>query len=332
MKQDEIILQVKNPKNHEIGFVPVKYIKDLNAAIRNGLSKDVVNMAEIMMDHRINKIATTIASSPQTRIVLIAGPSSSGKTTFSKRLTLHLMANGKKPYPISLDDYFLDRHRTPKDESGDYDYESLYALDLDLLQSHIRTLLGGGEIELPHYDFQSGESRKSGCRLRLDDDMILLFEGIHGLNPELTSQISDESKFRIYASVLAPIQINEDHAISKTDSRLVRRILRDYRYRGTSPHATIDRWPSVRRGEDKWVFPYQQYADVEFNSATFYEMSVLRNKVLPILAEISADQPEHEVADRLRRLLLQFTPIEDVSVTPPVSLLREFMGGSSFRY
>ena len=332
MKQDEIILQVKSPKTHEIEFVPVKYIKDLNAAIRKGLTKDVVNMAEILMDHRINNIATTIASSSHTRVVLVAGPSSSGKTTFSKRLTLHLMANGKKPYPISLDDYFVDRHITPRDESGDYDYESLYALNLELLQEHIRTLLNGGEIELPHYDFQSGRSTKSGCRLHLDDDMILLFEGIHGLNPELTSQINDGNKFKIYASVLAPIQVNKDHAISRTDSRLIRRILRDYRYRGTSPHDTIDRWPSVRRGEDKWVFPYQQYADVEFNSATFYEMSVLRNKVLPILAEISVDQPEHEVANRLRRLLLQFTPIEDVSLTPPVSLLREFMGGSSFKY
>ncbi len=332
MKRDEIILQVKSPKTHEIEFIPVKYIKDLNAAIRKGLTKDVVNMAEIMMDHRINNIATTIASSSHTRVVLIAGPSSSGKTTFSKRLTLHLMANGKKPYPISLDDYFVDRHITPRDESGDYDYESLYALNLELLQEHIRTLLNGGEIELPHYDFQSGQSTRSGCRLHLDDDMILLFEGIHGLNPELTSQINDGNKFKIYASVLAPIQVNKDHAISRTDSRLIRRILRDYRYRGTSPHDTIDRWPSVRRGEDKWVFPYQQYADVEFNSATFYEMSVLRNKVLPILAEISADQPEHEVANRLRRLLLQFTPIEDVSLTPPVSLLREFMGGSSFKY
>lgn len=332
MKQDEVILQVNNPKTHAIEFIPVKYIKDLNTAIRKGLTKDVVNMVEILMDHRINNIATTIAFSPQARVVLIAGPSSSGKTTFSKRLTLHLMANGKKPYPISLDDYFLDRERTPRDEKGDYDYESLYALDLELLQNHIETLLKGGEIELPHYDFHTGQSMKSGCRLHLDDDMILLFEGIHGLNPELTSQIDDKNKFKIYASVLAPIQIDKDHAISRTDSRLVRRILRDYRYRGTSPHDTINRWPSVRRGEDKWVFPYQQHADVEFNSATFYEMSVLRNKVLPILAEISADQPEHEVADRLRKLLLQFTPIEDVSSTPPVSLLREFMGGSSFRY
>lgn len=332
MKQDEIILQVKSKKTHEIEFIQLKTINDLNSAIRNGLTKDVINMSEIMMDHRINKIATSIAALPKAKIVLIAGPSSSGKTTFSKRLTLHLMANRLKPYPISLDDYFVDRTRTPRDASGDYDYESIYALDLELLQNHIDTLLRGGEIELPHYDFQSGTSQKSGCRLHLDDDMILLFEGIHGLNPELTSQINDENKFKIYASVLAPILEDDDLQISRTDSRLIRRILRDYRYRGASPQDTIARWPSVRAGEDKWVFPFQQYADVEFNSATFYEMAVLRNMVLPVLAEINSDQPQYAVSDRLRRLLLQFLPIDDISLTPPVSLLREFMGGSSFRY
>lgn len=332
MKQDEIILQVQNKKNHEIEFVQLSCVKDLNLAIANGHSKDVINMTEIVMDHHINNIATSIASSPDKRLVLISGPSSSGKTTFSKRLTLHLMANHLKPYPISLDDYFVDRARTPKDETGDYDYESLYALDLELLQRHTEQLLRGEEIELPHYNFQTGQSQKSGIRLHLEDDMILIFEGIHGLNPELTSLVPDKYKFKIYASVLAPIMINKEKSISLTDCRLIRRILRDYRYRGATPQSTIDRWPSVRRGEDKWVFPFQKNADVEFNSAAFYEMAVLRNRVLPILAEISPDQPEYEVSDRLRKLLLMFSPIEDTGLTPPTSLLREFMGGSSFRY
>ena len=241
-------------------------------------------------------------------------------------------ANGLKPYPISLDDYFVDRIRTPRDESGDYDYESIYAVDLELLQNHINKLLHGEEIELPRYDFPTGTSQLSGRKLRMDDDMILLFEGIHALNLELTAQIPEENKFRIYASVLAPIRVDEEKLLSRTDSRLIRRILRDYRYRGASAQATISRWPSVRRGEDKWVFPFQKYANVEFNSVQIYEMAVLRNKVLPILSEITLDMPEYEVSDRLRRLLLMFTPIEDMTLTPPTSLLREFMGGSSFKY
>lgn len=332
MKQDEIILQIQDKKTNEIGFVKLNYINDLNRAIRDGLSREVINMSEIMMDKRINSIADEIAGRPEVKIILISGPSSSGKTTFSKRLTLHLMANHLKPYPISLDDYFLDRSRTPIDENGEYNYESIYALDMELLQQHICQLLKGEEIELPHYDFSSGTCRNSGRKLQLDEDMILIFEGIHGLNPELTSEIPDTKKYKIYASALAPIYINKDQMISRTDSRLIRRILRDYRYRGTSARSTIDRWPSVRKGEEQWVFPFQRYADVEFNSVQFYELSILRNKVLPILAEIIPDMPEYEVADRLRRLLLQFHPIEDMYSLPPISLLREFMGGSSFRY
>ena len=271
-------------------------------------------------------------SRQEVKVILIAGPSSSGKTTFSKRLSLHLMANGLKPYPISLDDYFVDRTRTPRDETGDYDYESVHAVDLELLQEHISKLLRGEEIELPRYDFPTGTSQPSGRKLRLNDDMILLFEGIHALNPELTAQIPESYKYRIYASVLAPIYMDKDKMISRTDSRLIRRILRDYRYRGASARDTIARWPSVRRGEDKWVFPFQKYANVEFNSVQIYELAVLRNKVLPILAEITPDMPEYDVSDRLRRLLLMFTPIEDMTITPPTSLLREFMGGSSFKY
>ena len=332
MEPDKIILQIQDKKTQEIEFVQLHNIKDLNRAIRDGMMKDIVNMSEILMDKRIEIISADIIKRQNVKVILVAGPSSSGKTTFCKRLSLHLMANGLKPYPISLDDYFVDRTRTPRDETGDYDYESVHAVDLELLQQHIGMLLQGKEIELPRYDFPSGTSQKSGRKLRLDDDMILLFEGIHGLNPELTAQIPESYKYRIYASVLAPVRVDKETMISRTDSRLIRRILRDYRYRGASATDTIARWPSVRRGEDKWVFPFQQYADVEFNSVQIYEMAVLRNKVLPLLAEITPDMPEYEVADRLRRLLLRFTPIEDMTLTPPTSLLREFMGGSSFKY
>ncbi len=332
MKQDEIFLQIQDKKTSEIRFVQLQTVADLNRAIRDGHTKDVINMSEIMMDKRINRIADTVAANHSVRVVLIAGPSSSGKTTFSKRLSLHLLANHLKPYPVSLDDYFVDRTKTPIDENGEYDYESIHALNLDLLHRHITTLLAGGEVELPRYDFPTGTTQSSGRRLRLDDDMILILEGIHALNPLLTDEIPQETKYRIYVSALAPVQWDDDRAVSRTDSRLIRRILRDHRYRGTSPAATIDRWPSVRRGEDLWVFPFQKYADTEFNSVQFYELAVLRNKVLPILAEITPDQPQYQVADRLRHLLLQFQPIEDMSLLPPVSLLREFMGGSSFRY
>jgi len=332
MEADKIILQIQDKSTHEIRFEQLHNIKDLNCAIHDGLMKDIINISEILMDKRISRMSDEIINHSDTKVILIAGPSSSGKTTFSKRLSLHLMANGLKPYPISLDDYFVDRTRTPRDESGDYDFESLYSLDLELLQKHIELLLKGDEIELPRYDFPSGTSKPSGRKLHLDDNMILLFEGIHALNPELTAQIPENTKYRIYASVLAPIKINEEKMVSRTDSRLIRRILRDYRYRGTSAQSTINRWPSVRRGEDKWVFPFQKYANIEFNSVQIYELAILRNKVLPILAEITPDMPEYEVADRLRRLLLMFTPIEDLTLLPPVSLLREFMGGSSFRY
>lgn len=332
MEPDKIILQIQDKKTQEIEFVQLHNIKDLNCAIHDGMMKDIVNMSEILVDKRIEHIANEIISRQEVKVILIAGPSSSGKTTFSKRLSLHLMANGLKPYPISLDDYFVDRTRTPRDETGDYDYESVHAVDLELLQEHISKLLRGEEIELPRYDFPTGTSQPSGRKLRLNDDMILLFEGIHALNPELTAQIPESYKYRIYASVLAPIYMDKDKMISRTDSRLIRRILRDYRYRGASARDTIARWPSVRRGEDKWVFPFQKYANVEFNSVQIYELAVLRNKVLPILAEITPDMPEYDVSDRLRRLLLMFTPIEDMTITPPTSLLREFMGGSSFKY
>ena len=333
MERDAINLQISNKKTHEVEFIELKDLQDLNHAISDGWTKNIVNISELTMDQRLSKIADTISQAAcPPKFVLISGPSSSGKTTFSKRLSLHLLARGMKPYPISLDDYFVDRERTPRDESGDYDYESLYALDVELFNRHLNALLNGEEVELPRYDFPTGTSQKSGCKVRLTDGMVLLLEGIHALNPLLTDQVDDSVKFKLYVSVLAPIMLDAEHAASRTDSRLIRRIIRDNKYRGTSAQQTIARWPSVRRGEDKWVFPYQQYADVEFNTAQFYELAVLKDCAIPLLNKLKPDMPEYETAQRLKTLLRQFRSLADPSVIPTVSLLREFLGGSGFKY
>lgn len=333
MERDAIKLQIFNKKSQEVEFIELKNLNDLNRAISDGWTKNIVNISELQMDLRLSKIADTISQAPQPpKFVLVSGPSSSGKTTFSKRLSLHLLARGMQPYPISLDDYFVDRDKTPRDETGDYDYESLYALDVELFNKHLNMLLNGEEVELPRYDFATGLSRKSGCRLRMTDGMVLILEGIHALNPELTRQVSDDATFKLYVSVLAPIMLNDEHAMSRTDSRLIRRIIRDNKYRGASAKSTIARWPSVRRGEDKWIFPCQQYADVEFNTAQFYELAVLKDCAIPLLKKIKADEPEYETAQRLIAVLRQFRSLADPSVIPTVSLLREFLGGSGFKY
>ena len=333
MKTDKIILRIYDEKTQEFNFINLFDIHDLNQAIDDGYTKDIINMSEIMLDRRIGLIADKIKRPSSPKIILISGPSSSGKTTFTKRLSLHLMARGLKPYPISLDDYFVDREKTPIDENGEYDYESIDALDVKLFNKHMKMLLEGKEIIIPKYDFPSGRSLPDGHHMRLDNDMVSLLEGIHALNPILTKEIPDELKFKIYVSALAPI-IDEDekHIISRTDSRLIRRIIRDHKYRGASALATISRWASVRRGEEKWVFPFQEYADVEFNSVQIYELSLLKNYVNPLLDEVPTDIPEYEIVCRLRELLNKFHSIEDSLLIPPVSILREFIGGSAFYY
>ncbi len=333
MKQDRIILQISDKITNEVNFIELKDLKDLNKAISDGWTKNIVNISELAMDLRIGKIAETISSAfCPPKFILISGPSSSGKTTFSKRLSLHLMARGMKPFPISIDDYFVDRVRTPIDENGEYDYESVHAVDIDLFNEHLDLLTKGEEIELPRYDFPTGTSQKSGHKLRMTDGMVVLLEGIHALNPLLTSQIDDSYKYRIYVSSLAPIMLDSDTMASRTDSRLIRRIIRDNKYRGASAQATIARWPSVRRGEEKWVFPFQKYADVEFNSVQMYELALLKDCALPLLKKIKEDMPEYETAQRLKNLLRQFRSLADPSVIPTVSLLREFLGGSGFKY
>lgn len=265
------------------------------------------------------------------KLVLIAGPSSSGKTTFSKRLSIQLMTNGLKPYPISMDNYFVEREHTPKDENGEYDFESLYALDLPYFEAQLQALLAGEEIELPRFNFTTGKREPSGEKLRIDDNMILVLEGIHALNPKLIPNIPDSNKYKIYVSALTTILLDNHNYIPTTDNRLLRRIIRDYKYRGYSAQGTISRWESVRAGEDKWIFPYQEQANAMFNSALLFELAVLKDYAEPILRKVPNSCAAHSEARRLLRFLKYFVSVPDNQL-PPTSLLREFLGGSSFRY
>jgi uridine kinase len=302
-----------------------------NEAVNNGLATDIINVSEALQEKKIAHIADEIASRKGVKMVLIAGPSSSGKTTSCKRLSIQLLTNGIRPIPISLDDYFLDRDKTPKDAKGDFDFESLYALDIPLLNAQLNALFKGEEVELPKYDFPSGKSVKSGKKLQMKPNDILVVEGIHALNPELTAQIPDEQIFRVYASALTTILLDTHNYIPTTDNRLLRRIIRDYKYRAVSAQETIRRWPSVRAGENKWIFPYQENADAMFNTAMIYELSVIKTQAEPLLELVPENSEEYAEAYRLRKFLKYFVPIPFRSL-PPTSLLREFLGGSSFKY
>ena len=308
---------------------------DFNQACEAGHATDLINVAEALQEKKIAQIADTIfmrgENEERVKLVLISGPSSSGKTTFSKRLSIQLMTNGLRPYPISLDNYFVDRSETPRDENGDYDYESLYALDLELFNEHLQALLRGEEVEIPRYNFTLGKKEYKGDKLKISEHTILILEGIHALNPELTPQISNDQKFKIYVSALTTISLDDHNWIPTTDNRLLRRIIRDFNYRGYSAQETISRWPSVRAGEDKWIFPYQENADVMFNSALLFEFAVLRAHAEPILTGVARNCPEYCEAYRLQKFIKYFIPVQDKEI-PPTSLLREFLGGSSFVY
>jgi uridine kinase len=310
-------------------------VGDVNIACREGRATELINVAEALQEKKIAQIADRIylkgADGNRVRLALIAGPSSSGKTTFSKRLSVQLMANGLKPYSISLDNYFVDREQTPLDEEGNYDFESLYALDLKLFNDQLTALLQGEEVELPTFNFTTGRKEYRGDRLKIDGNTILILEGIHALNPELTPHISDADKFKIYVSALTFISLDDHNWISTTDNRLLRRIIRDFNYRGYSAQETISRWPSVRAGEDKWVFPFQENADVMFNSSLLFEFSVLRPYAEPILTGVPRNVPAYAEAYRLLKFIKYFVSIQDKEI-PLTSLLREFLGGSSFKY
>ena len=335
MLKQEKMLEVLKEHRQWNQILGIGTVGDFNKACNAGYATELINVSEALQEKRISQIADEIYHRGQkgqpVKLILISGPSSSGKTTFSKRLSVQLMANGLKPYPVSLDDYFVNRVDTPKDESGNYDYESLYALDLDFFNQQLQALLNGEEVELPRFNFNTGIREMSGNRLKVDDNMILILEGIHALNPELTPHIPAESKFKIYVSALTTILLDNHNYIPTTDNRLLRRIIRDYKYRGYSAEETISRWPSVRAGEEKWIFPFQENADVMFNSALLFELAIIKDYAEPILRKVPNNRPEYSEAYRLRKFLEYFIPLQDKEL-PPTSLLREFLGGSSFRY
>ena len=309
----------------------IRTVGDFNQAIDAGHATDIINISEALQEKKLAKIAEEIASRKGVKLVLLAGPSSSGKTTSCKRLSIQLAVNGLKPLQISLDDYFVDRDKTPKDENGEYDFESIYALNLDLLNEQFNALFRGEEVELPKYDFPSGKSVKSGKKLKLEPNNVLVVEGIHALNPELTAHVPEEQIFRVYASALTTILLDNHNYIPTTDNRLLRRIIRDYKYRGVSAQETIRRWPSVRAGENKWIFPFQENADAMLNTAMLYELSVLKMQAEPLLQQVPENCEEFAEAYRLLKFLKYFKGISYNNL-PPTSLLREFLGGSSFHY
>ena len=309
----------------------IRTVGDFNQAIEAGHATDIINISEALQEKKLAKIAEDIAQRKGVKLVLLAGPSSSGKTTSCKRLSIQLAVNGLKPLQISLDDYFVDRDKTPKDENGEYDFESIYALNLDLLNDQFNALFRGEEVDLPKYDFPSGKSIKSGKKLKLEPSNVLVVEGLHALNPELTAHIPEEQIYRVYASALTTILLDNHNYIPTTDNRLLRRIIRDYKYRGVSAQETIHRWPSVRAGENKWIFPFQENADAMLNTAMLYELSVLKMQAEPLLQQVPENCEEYAEAYRLLKFLKYFKGIPYNNL-PPTSLLREFLGGSSFHY
>ena len=314
--------------------IGVDNVGELNEAVASKESAMLINVAEALHDKKIGRISDDISrryAEGGARIVLIAGPSSSGKTTFTKRLAIQLMTNLLEPKMISLDDYFVNREVTPRDIDGDYDYESLYALDLETFNRDLNALIAGEEVNLPTYNFELGHRVYKGKKLKLNSNSVLLIEGIHGLNPELTAHIDTKMKYLIYVSALTTLSIDDHNWVPTTDNRLLRRIIRDYKYRGVSATDTIKRWPSVRRGEEKWIFPFQENADAMFNSSLIFELGVMKELADDILNGVPRDIREYAEAYRLRKLLSYFTPITD-RLIPSTSLLREFLGGSSFHY
>lgn len=331
MREQSKMFDVFREQHRWQKILGVSTVGELNAACAQGYTNDLINVSEALQEKKISRIADTIAAHPDYRVILIAGPSSSGKTTFSKRLGVQLMACGKKPVPISLDDYFVNREDTPRLPNGEYDYENVEAMDIPLFNQQINTLLSGGEVELPRYNFMTGLREGSGRMLHLEPDTLLILEGIHALNPQLTAEIPDVHKFKIYASALTTILLDDHNYIPTTDNRLLRRIVRDYKYRGYSAEDTIRRWPEVRAGEERWIFPFQEQADEMVNTALLFELATLRNQALPLLEQVPEHAPEFSEAYRLRKFLGYFNPIS-LDGLPPTSLLREFLGGSTFKY
>ncbi len=331
MTRQDKMFEIFREHHHWQEIMELRTAGDFNEMVHKGQATNLINVSEALQEKKLTEIADEIASRKDVKLVLLAGPSSSGKTTTCKRLSIQLLANGIKPLQISLDDYFVDREHTPKDDKGEYNYESIYALNLKLINDQFNTLFHGEEIELPKYNFQTGRSEKSGQKLRMQPNNVLVVEGIHALNPELTAQIPEAQKYRVYVSALTTILLDDHNYIPTTDNRLLRRIIRDYKYRGVNAQETIHRWPSVRAGENKWIFPYQENADVMFNSAMLFELAVIKQQAEPLLEQVPENCEEYSEAYRLRKFLKYFQPIPNRDI-PPTSLLREFLGGSSFKY
>ena len=332
VRQDKLLNSYRE-QLHFLNMIELDNVGDLNKAKQENRISNVIQVAEAYQAKQIGEIAKEISTRHKSgvRIILISGPSSSGKTTFRKRLEVQLMVNMLKPVGISLDDYFVNREDTPKDETGDYDYESLYALDLPQLEQDMMDLMSGKEVNMPMYNFGTGMREYNNNKLKIDKNDILIIEGIHALNPKLTSRIPERMKFMIYVSALTTISLDNHNWIPASDNRLLRRMTRDFNYRNYSAVDTISRWEKVRQGEDKWIFPYQENADVMFNSAMIYELGSIRRHVEPILRQVPRKAPEYAEAYRLLKFLSYFNYITDREL-PPTSLLREFLGGSSFRY
>ena len=317
-----------------VRIMGVPTVGDVNSKVLAGDGGGLIKLAEAFHERKFAWVADTIYDanlSRGVRIVLISGPSSSGKTTSAKRLGIQLGVLGLKPVLISLDDYFVDREKTPKDADGEYDYEALEAIDLELFNDHLRRLMRGESVDIPRYNFITGRRMQHNDPLTLDERSILIVEGIHGLNPRLTPGVPEEQKFRIYISCFTSVAMDNLSRIATTDNRLLRRLTRDYRQRGADALATLSRWASVRRGEEKHIFPYQENADVMLNSSLFYEISVLRPFAEKILREVPDTVPEYDEARRMLKFLDNFIPIPPDEI-PPTSILREFIGGSSFQY
>lgn len=315
-----------------VDILEVGNLASLNERTLNNEGGEIIKISEALHEKKVAEIANSIyAKKDKVKVVLIAGPSASGKTTFSKRLAVQLAVNGMKPVMISLDDYFVDREKTPLDEFGEYDFEAIEAIDVEFFNQHLLKLFKGEAIELPRFSFALGQRVPSGKLLQLGQNSILIVEGIHGMNPKLIPQINPDNTYKIFLSALTQISMDDQNHISTTDNRLIRRMIRDYKYRGYSAQDTIKRWPSVRSGEDKNIFPYQENADVMFNSALVYELAVLKKYADPLLKSVNENQPEFSEANRLLKFLSYFKTIDDLEI-PPTSLIREFLGGSSFAY
>jgi len=332
--EEKQLFKIFKEYKHWGSIINVESVGHMNEIIRNQQAGQIIKIAESLHEKKLSKIADLIKDSDNgKKMILVAGPSSSGKTTFAKRLAIQLMVEGLKPIQISLDNYFVNRINTPLDENGEYDYECLEALDIELFSQNFIDLMEGKEVQIPLFSFATGERYYDGSKLQISNEHVIIVEGIHALNPKLSEKIDDKYKFKIYISALTQLGIDSHNRIPTTDNRLLRRMIRDAQYRGYSASETIKRWPSVRRGEDKYIFPFQEEADIIFNSALIYELGVLKPYAETLLEEIPEREPEYSEAKRLLKFLSYFLPIvEEENHIPPTSILREFLTGSTFSY